>query len=160
MYFVWKQWKTIHSLFSIDFCFTECVNSFENVASVFHNACLQLKKAVVNNSFNVVQVIQSVRTSRKLIFLLLKSSSLTTTSFFSLYPYNNCLFMPFYHFVLNEMTQLCERVCLVLPSAVGACLYRNAGLLFSLSPFPRAGVFLRLIGYFQGYYLQADSLIS
>lgn len=65
-----------------------------------------------------------------------------------------------YHFVLNEMTHLRERVCLVLPSVGGVCLYRTTVLLFSLSPFPRTGVFLRLIGYFQGYYLQADSLIS
>ncbi len=44
------------SLFSIDFCFAECVISSDKMASVLHNACLQLKKLVVNNSFNGVQV--------------------------------------------------------------------------------------------------------
>ncbi len=35
----WKQWNMIHSLVRIDFCIAECVNSFENVASVLNNAC-------------------------------------------------------------------------------------------------------------------------
>ncbi len=39
LHFVWKQWKIIHSLVHIDFCITECVNSFENVVSVLDNAC-------------------------------------------------------------------------------------------------------------------------
>ncbi len=33
--------KMIHSLVRIDFCIAECVNSFENVASVLSNACLK-----------------------------------------------------------------------------------------------------------------------
>jgi len=39
MHFVCKKWKTIHSLFRLDFCFAECVKSFENVASVLTYAC-------------------------------------------------------------------------------------------------------------------------
>lgn len=57
------------------------------------------------------------------------------------------------------MTHLFDRVCLVLPSVGGVCLYKTTALLFSLSPFPRTGVFCVSLDIFQAIICRQTPLL-
>lgn len=114
------------------------------------------------DNFWDLHLFHSVRTSKKCICFLLKSSSLTITSFFSLHFYVHILFRPLSQILFcPKWNDSFVWTCLSCFALCRWCvsLQDHCTALQSLS-FSKNWCFLHLIGYFQGYYLQADSLIS